>query len=47
MNSTFIQKEDVFQQHDFSFSLFLPTSNTLSNKKAQFYMSWADSNICE
>lgn len=46
MNSTFIQK-DVFQQCVFSFSLFLPTSNTLSEKSGQFYMSWADSNICE
>lgn len=48
MNSTFIQNEDVFQQHVFSFSFFLPTSNMLSKKKkAQFYMSWTDSNICE
>lgn len=32
----------------FLISLFLPTSNRLSEKKkAQFYMSWADSNICE
>lgn len=46
MKSTFIQNEDVFQQHVFNFSL--PTSNTLSEKKkAQLYMSWADSNICE